>query len=139
LVDVGSLSRTKHFQGYAAAVLNALFAALDDEEHCKYILEGKHITQLATNRDASGCKGDPNLSSQALIRALDSHLPAQLTAVACLARLCVVEINVRSGVHDSSADPGPYCTAALDGAIYGVVFKSIYLALQVGLHVSTSV
>lgn len=118
-------------QAAAAAAVNALWAALDHEEHCKYILQGKHLEQLKLYAEATGYKDDVNPSLHVAIKALGHHLPTQLTAAACLMRLCLVEMEQQPCRLQADISTGPYCMAALDAGTLENVFESISAALQV--------
>ncbi len=74
----------------------------------------------------------------AVICKLEGELPAQLTAAACVMRLCMVEIQTEQRRHilkpsDKSRPycDGPYCLSAVDGAVFGDVIRVMCNALQV--------
>ncbi len=133
-LDAGCLAGQKQFSAAAAAVINALWAALDHEEHCRYILEGKHLTQLTLYQTAGGYEVTHDLSLHNAIKALSHNVAAQLTAAACQVHLCLVEISLQSRMPQPYAKTGPYCKAVVDADILDDVFKAVLTGLKVTAH-----
>ena len=70
----------------------------------------------------------------AVIRNLEGCLPAQLTAAACMMRLCLAEMQYKEEEpipQRAKGYVGPYCSAALNGGWFGDVVRVMRLALQV--------
>ena len=130
----GSLAGQKQFQAAAAAVTNALWAALDHEEHCKYILQGKHLTQLALFQIAEGRKLTSGSTLYNAIKALSHNVTAQLTAAACKVHLCLVEVNLQARLPLPCAKTGPYCKAFVAANGMDDVFKAVLTSLKVTAH-----
>ncbi len=77
--DAGYGANSKRSHTIAAAAIDALHTALLDPEHCKHLLLNTYrvVTPVITQG-----------SLHAVINGLQACLPAQMTAGACLARLC---------------------------------------------------
>ena len=77
-------SQTPATRPAAAVTASALYTILsNDTEQCKFLLAGTHSL-------TSGCTQGLQRGFHGVITSLKQHLPAQLTAAACLARLCSV-------------------------------------------------
>lgn len=81
----------------AALLINALYAAYNDPQHCQHTLRW---TQKGGERRLMG----PNMKAfMVVMRSLKTNDPLQLTiqlnALACLARLCALELH-----HDGDRD-----------------------------------
>ena len=124
----GSLAGQKQFSAAAAAVTNALWAALDHEEHCKYILHGRHLTEspIAEGREVMHV-----FSLHNVIKALSHNVAAQLTAAACQVHLCLVEMSLQSRMPQPSAKTGTYCKAFVAVDILDEVFEAVLIGLKV--------
>jgi len=130
----GCLAGQKQFSAAAAAVINALWAALDHEEHCRYILQGKHLTQLTLFQIAEGRKVTHGVSLHNVIKASSHNVAAQLTAAACQVHLCLVEISLISRMPQPYAKTGSYCKAVVAADILDDVFKAVLTGLKVTAH-----
>ena len=120
----------------AAAALEGVFAALDDPDQCQFFLEGRHdVWPAALKRNAAPTHipGQSSHSMLAVIGNLEGRLPAQLTAAACLMRMCLAEILQKEEPNPQGAknDVGPHCLAVLTGSRYGDVVSVMRNALQV--------
>lgn len=124
----GALAGQKQFSAAATAVINALWAALDHEEHCKYILHGRHLTEspIAEGREVMHV-----FSLHNVIKALSHNVAAQLTAAACQVHLCLVEIYLQSTLPPKT---GTYCKAVVAADILDDVFKAVLTGLKVTAH-----
>ena len=128
------------FKVAAAAALDALHAALTHEVHCQYFLQGKHELHMGNLMKASAhCPAQPidsDPSMYAVIDNMEGCLPAQLTAAACVMRLCLSEIEQGEEVskQTSTGDVGPYCLTALNGGWFGGIVRAMRLAIQVILR-----
>lgn len=136
----GALADQKQFPAAAAAVINALWAALDHEEHCKYILQGRHLTQLTLFQISEGQKVTHGFSLRNVIQGLSHNVAAQLTAAACQVHLCLVEIHMQTSRGMLPyAKTGSYCKAVMAAEILDDVFKAVLTGLKVTAHpLSTS-
>jgi hypothetical protein len=86
--DAGYGASSKQSHSIAAAAIDALHTALVDPEHCKHLLLNTyHVTGPAI------VKG----SLHTAINGLKACPPAQMTAGACLARLCT-EVTQKQGM-----------------------------------------
>ena len=131
----GSLSSKEQapFKAAASAALGAVHAALDNPHQCDYFLQGRHdirLTDLTKNAEA---EQQTSHSMFAVIHNLEGRLPAQLTAAACVMRLCLAEIQHKEKSNPPRArdDVGSYCLAALNGGWFGDIVKVMRSALQV--------
>ncbi len=128
------------FKEAAAAGLDALHAALTHEVHCQYFLKGKHELHMGNLMKASArCPAqltDSDLSMYAVIDNMEGRLPAQLTAAACVMRLCLSEIKQKEelGKQTSTGDMGPYCLRALNEGWFGGIVRVMRLAIEVILR-----
>lgn len=79
---------------------------------------------------------DSNLSMYAVIDNMEGRLPAQLTAAACVMRLCLSEIKQKEelGKQTSTGDMGPYCLRALNEGWFGGIVRVMRLAIEVILR-----
>ena len=110
----------------ATLVVNALYAALGDPQHCHLLLRG-----------AQKVPGDHPPASQTMhdaVKAFDRddglQLTAQLTAIACLAQLCAME--ARHGRRSQRIETGdPRSSAWYDRAQANGTFE---LAMDVFMH-----
>ena len=130
----GALAGQKQFSAAATAVINALWAALDHEEHCKYILQGKHLTQLTLYQISEGRKVTHGFSLHSVIQELSHNVAAQLTAAACQVHLCLAEIHLQSSMPQPNAKTGSYCKAVVAADILDDVFKAVLTGLKVTAH-----
>ncbi len=128
LVGAGCLAGQTQFSAAAAAVINTLWAALDHEEHCKYILHGKHLKQFQIHEGHEVTHG---LILHNVIKALSHNVVAQLTAAACQVHLCLVEIYLQSTLPPKT---GSYCKAVVAADILDDVFKAVLTGLKVTAH-----
>ena len=125
------------FKEAAAAGLDALHAALTHEVHCQYFLQGKHELHMGNLMKASAhCPAQPidsDPSMYAVIDNMEGRLPAQLTAAACVMRLCLSEIKQKEelGKQTSTGDMGPYCLRALNEGWFGGIVRVMRLAIEV--------
>ncbi len=121
------------FKVAAAAALDALHAALTHEVHCQYFLQGKHELYMGNLMKAAAQPIDSDLSMYAVIDNMEGCLPAQLTAAACVMRLCLSEIEQKEelGKQTSTGVMGPYCLRALNGGCFGGIVRVMRLAIQV--------
>jgi len=128
------------FKVTASAALDALHAALTHEVHCQYFLQGKHELHMGNLMKASThCPAQPidsDLSMYAVIDNMEGCLPAQLTAAACVMRLCLSEIKQKEelGKQTSTGDMGPYCLRALNESWFGGTVRVMRLAIEVILR-----
>ncbi len=127
----GSLAGQKQFSAAAAAVTNALWAALDHEDHCNYIFKGKHLEQLTLFQIAEGHQVKLGFSLHNVIKALNHNVAAQLTAAACQVHLCLVEMSLQSRMPQPSAKTGTYCKAFVAVDILDEVFEAVLIGLKV--------
>ena len=136
----GALAGQKQFPAAEAAVINALWAALDHEEHCKYILQGRHLRQLTLFQISEGQKVTHGFSLRNVIPGLSHNVAAQLTAAACQVHLCLVEIHMQTSRGMLPyAKTGSYCKAVMAADILNDVFKAVLTGLKVTAHpLSTS-
>ena len=130
------------FKAAAAAALEGMFAALNDPDQCQCFLEGRHDmygVDMKRNAASAPIHGPSSHRMCGVICNLEGHLPAQLTAVACLMRLCLAEIQEQEdpNLQRDDDDAGQYCSAALDGGWFGHVIRVMRTALQV-LHLPQS-
>jgi len=124
------------FKVTASAALDALHAALTHEVHCQYFLQGQHDLHMGNLMKAAARADDSALSMHGVIDNMEGCLPAQLTAAACVMRLCLSEIEQREelGKQTSTEDMGPYCLAALNEGWFGSIVRVMRLAIEVILR-----
>ena len=124
------------FNEAAAAALDALHAALTHEVHCQHILQGNFELHMGNLIEDAAQPIDTDLSIYAVIDNMEGCLPAQLTAAACVMRLCLSEIEQREevGKQNSTGDVGPYCLRALNNGWFGAIIGVMCLAIQVILR-----
>lgn len=120
----------------AAKVLNTIFAAFDNDDHCKCFLLEQHMQYTFTNSAATDPDKVATVDLHALFSALEGHLPAQLTFAACLTRLCIVEIGhqLQMGKSHELADTAAPLAAKV---IHSNFFRDVYLAIRAALEVLT--
>ena len=114
----------------AAALLDALFAALNDPECAKSVLAyqqqpwRRHPPQVVLSK-ASHCLR--------LLQDLHGNLLAQLTATACLCCLCLTEIaHPRQDNKGQVILPGDsFCQSAMESGCFVVITFIMYTALKV--------
>lgn len=125
-------------QESAATVLNAIFAAFDNDDHCKCFLLEQHIQYTFTNSAATDPDKLGTMDLHALYNALKGHLPAQLTFAACLTRLCLVEIGqqLQMGKSHELADTAMPLAVK---AIHSNFFRDVYNAIRAALEVLTKI
>ena len=130
-----ALDKSTHDE--ATLVINALFSALDDEQHCKHFLQSPTVIANCT----SHVEGTPIVTQQdkavasiyMTLRALEDHMSAKLTLVACISRLCLVEMKAQEAVGPCRANdpPAPFCLAVLNASIFGSICAAMGMALEV--------
>ena len=122
----------------AAKVLNAIFAAYDNDVLCKCFLVEQHLQYTFTNGAATDPDKAATVNLHALFNALEGHLPAQLTFAACLTRLCLVEIGNQLHLgksHELANTAAPLAAKAL----LSNFFKDVYMAIRAALEVLTQI
>lgn len=123
------------FKVTVSAALDALHAALTHEVHCQYFLQGKHDLHMSNLVKAAAQPIDSDLSMHAVIDNMEGYLSAQLTAAACVMRLCLSEIEQREEVgKQTSLDMGRYCLRALNEGWFGSIVRVMRLAIKVILR-----
>ncbi|DBA65715.1 TPA: hypothetical protein ACH3X2_002762 [Trebouxia sp. C0005] len=119
------------FKVTVSAALDALHAALTHEVHCQYFLQGKHDLHMSNLVKAAAQPIDSDLSMHAVIDNMEGYLSAQLTAAACVMRLCLSEIEQREEVgKQTSLDMGRYCLRALNEGWFGSIVRVMRLAIK---------
>ena len=114
-------------------MMEAFYAALDDAQHCQ------HVLQEAQSHPKVHLLGRNNKAFVKAFKALSGHsdvrLTAQLTALACLARLYDVEAGKSSSTPGCRARNATSSTPVFDSALGKSVFpcavESVAQALQV--------
>ncbi len=122
----------------SAKVLNAIFAAFDNDDHCKCFLLEQHIQYTFHNSAATDPDKAATVDLHALFNALEGHLPAQLAFAACLTRLCLVEIGHQLQMgksHELADTAAPLVTKV----IHSNFFRDVYVAIRAALEVLTQI
>ncbi|DBA97090.1 TPA: hypothetical protein ACH3X1_014860 [Trebouxia sp. C0004] len=122
----------------AASVLDVIFAAFDNDDHCKCFLLEQHIQYTFTNSTATDPDKAATVDLHFLFNALEGHLPAQLTFAACLTRLCLVDIGhqLQPGKPHELTDTAAPLAAK---AIHSNFFRDVYIAIRAALEVLTHI
>lgn len=113
-------------------MMDALYAALDDAQHCQ------HVLQEARSHPKVHLLGRNNKAFVKAFKALSGHsdqrLTAKLTALACLARLYDMEVDrsPKPGCRARDATSGkPVFDSALGKSVFPCAVESVAQALQV--------
>lgn len=119
----GASSKRSHT--LAAAAIDALHTALVDPEDCKHLL-------LITYNVTSPMLIQGGL--HAVINSLQAYPPAQMTAGACLARLCTEEVK---RADTGAADKTQWLSKALQEGTFQLVYDSLQESVQVPMPWTT--
>ena len=117
----------------AIALLNALFAAFDKDAWARCFLnlhkEASAFDPLLTSPSAR--QTDDFLE---LYLTFQDHPVAKLTLSACLASLCLAEVNEHAKSADTKVGCGPFCADAKNSGVFELVMTSIKTGLKVQSH-----
>ena len=94
------------YQPWAHAVADALYAMLDNKHICARVLEQIMTGPGVPKADGSGFDSRMSSCFDAALKGLRPCPDVQLTAAACLARLCHVELQ---STLKPTSSPSPFC------------------------------
>ena len=114
----------------ATALLDALFAALHDPECAKTVLAYQQLPWQYRAPQAVFSKASHSLG---LLQDLSGDALAQLTATACLCRLCLTEIANFGQDNKSKAilPEDSFCQSVLESGCFATITFIMYTALKV--------
>ena len=127
-VSPGFMTKDSRYQPWAHSLTDALYAMLDNKHICGKVLEQMAIGPGVSKADGSGFDGRMSSTFDAALKGLSECPAAQLTAAACLARLCHVEQQSR--LKPTSSLP-PFCLATETAATLSGVVCCMQRALEV--------
>ena len=124
----GFMATDSKYQPWAHSLADALYAMLDNKQICTMVLEQMVRGPGVPKADGSGWDSRISSTFDAALTGLRPCPDAQLTAAACLARLCHVEMQSRP--RPTSSLP-PFCLATETAAAFMGVICCMQRALEV--------
>ena len=122
------MAKDSRYQPWAHSLADALYAMLDNKQICGKVLEQMATGPGVPKADGSASDGKISANFDAALKGLSKCPDAQLTAAACLARLCNVELQSRP--RPTSSLP-PFCQAIETAATFIGVVCCMQRALEV--------